>query len=136
MTASNSTSNKKRSVINFEKARLILVDKTLSYVELNSPDDFATRVNTVSRLNREHQWHFCCGFSSQIIHGFRNRIIKKSVDYRTKVNGVTQVKTSKKHLGMNFSSFMKKGRQNEVFLGMPMDYSIVKNSNADLTIEN
>ena len=47
MTASNSTSNKKRSVINFEKARLILVDKTLSYVELNSPDDFATRVNTV-----------------------------------------------------------------------------------------
>jgi hypothetical protein len=54
MTASNSTSNKKRSVINFEKARLILVDKTLSYVELNSPDDFATRVNTVSRSNREH----------------------------------------------------------------------------------
>ena len=47
MTASNSTSNKKRSVINFEKARFILVDKTSSYVELNSPDDFATRVNTV-----------------------------------------------------------------------------------------
>ena len=63
MTASNSTSNKKRSVINFEKARLILVDKTSSYVELNSPDDFATRVNTVTRSNRE-QWHFGCGFSS------------------------------------------------------------------------
>ena len=53
MTASNSTSNKKKSMINFEKARLILVDKTLSYVELNSPDDFVTRVNTVSRSNRE-----------------------------------------------------------------------------------
>ena len=51
MTASNastnSTTNKKRSVITFEKARLILVDKTSSYVELSSPDDFATRVNTV-----------------------------------------------------------------------------------------
>ena len=44
---------KKRSVITFEKARLILVDKTSSYVELNSPDDFATRVNTVSRSNTE-----------------------------------------------------------------------------------
>ena len=51
MTASNSTSNKKRSVINFEKARLILVDKTLSYVELNSPDDFATRCLLCNKTN-------------------------------------------------------------------------------------
>lgn len=35
--------NKKRSIINFEKARLILVDNTSSYVELNTPDDFSTK---------------------------------------------------------------------------------------------
>ena len=51
MTASNSTSNKKKSMINFEKARLILVDKTLSYVELNSPDDFATRCLLCNKTN-------------------------------------------------------------------------------------
>ena len=62
MTASNSTSNKKRSVINFEKARLILVDKTSSYVELNSPDDFATRVNTVSRSRAMKIWLWCFMF--------------------------------------------------------------------------
>ena len=45
MTASSGSksSNKKSALINFEKARLILVDSTSSYIELNSPDDFSTK---------------------------------------------------------------------------------------------
>ena len=45
MTASSGSksSSKKSALINFEKARLILVDNTSSYVELNSPDDFSTK---------------------------------------------------------------------------------------------
>ena len=45
MTASSGSksSNKKSALINFEKARLILVDNTSSYIELNSPDDFSTK---------------------------------------------------------------------------------------------
>ena len=49
MTAS--TGAKKRSIVNFEKARLILVDKTSSYVELNTPDDFSTKCLLCNKTN-------------------------------------------------------------------------------------
>ena len=50
MTAS--TAAKKRSIINFEKARLILVDKTSSYVELNTPDEgFSTKCLLCNKTN-------------------------------------------------------------------------------------
>ena len=53
MTALSGSKNasKKRSIINFEKARLILVDNTSSYIELNTPDDFSTKCILCNKTN-------------------------------------------------------------------------------------